>query len=618
MTASVSVTPSALSRGMASLSSLAASCALDGELHFDPAEKVWGLKLWLEIDKAGLFVPRRSRWCVVVDDAYPYGEIKFYPAAEGGLTATFPHQDRNTLEKNNGGRRTGKLCLDSPFAGVRNETLARDPVGNSDLRLKWHVERALDWLRAAATGQLQASGDPFETPWWPAATSKVHRALRIVHDESSRDFDVWSGRSGETGQATIGVVPGIDKALVVGAFMDANGSTFRRWTGRPLKPSTDRPACWWLWPSPIVLPPWHAPGTWGDLRRAGKAIGVDVDAVLRRLAHERPGSKAELILLLGYPMPARNGAAPTEVRWDALAFPRLAPGRGNPQPGFRPNARGWWERDRRGALADRAELAHLTTENWNADRLQARGRLPAPVRDARVAIVGVGAVGSMVAELLVRAGVGTLALIDGDIVSAGNACRHVSTLADIGEFKVNALANRLQQISPHVSVTAVPTGLPEAVDAMTTLLEPFDVIIDCTASDEVLALLARGWWSIPRLFASFSVGYGARRLFSFGSAGSRFPASDFKAAMAPWLTDDTSSWSTSGELLEGAGCWSPLFPARYDDIVLATAGCLKQLEAMVARPPLAPTLTVFEQVTTSDGLQSFARVTKPAHQVQTT
>lgn len=616
MTAMGTATPSALARGVASLSSLGPVCTVEGELQFDPAEKVWALRLSLELDESGPYVPKRSRWVVISDEAYPHGEIKVFPAAEGGLTATFAHQDRNVLEKNHRGHRKGKLCLDSPFAGIRLATAARDPVGDSDVRIRWHVERALEWLRAAAAGRLQAEGDPFETPMWATATAQEHRSLRVVHDESGEDLEVWRGRVGEVGQATIGVLPGIDKALVVGTFSDAQGDPIRQWRGRPIRPSTERPAYWWLWPSPIVTQPWQAPGTWGELRKAGKAMGVDVDLVLRRLAEERRGQKSELVLLLGYPMPARKGAAPCEVRWDAVIFPRLY--FGSPQPGFRSNSRGWWQRDRRGALADGAELAHLSTQNWHSDRLQARGRLAPELRDARVAIIGVGALGSVVAELLVRAGVSSLALIDDDIVAAGNSCRHVATLSDVGEFKVDALVKRLHQISPQVQITPHSRGLPVPVDAMTTLLDPFDVIIDCTASDEVIGLLARGWWSTPRLFASFSVGYRARRLFSFASAGLRFPANAFRAAIAPWLEDDTAAWSASGELLEGAGCWSPLFPARYDDIVLAASACIKQLEAMVAQPPVEPTLAVFEQVATSAGFQSFARATEPPRRAPTT
>lgn len=135
---------------------------------------------------------------------------------------------------------------------------------------------------------------------------------------------------------------------------------------------------------------------------------------------------------------------------------------------------------RRGAFADRVELACLKTENWSAVRLQARGRLPEPVRSAKVAVVGVGALGSVLAELLGRTGVAHLALIDADTLSAGNICRHVATLGDLEKRKTDVVAARLMQVSPHLRVDVHRNGLPRAPRAVHDLLEPYDVVFPLT------------------------------------------------------------------------------------------------------------------------------------------
>jgi hypothetical protein len=49
------------------------------------------------------------------------------------------------------------------------------------------------------------------------------------------------------------------------------------------------------------------------------------------------------------------------------------------------------------------------------------------------------------------------------------------------------------------------------------------------------------------------------------------------------------------EVFEGAGCWSPLFPARYEDVVLAAATSIKEIESRVNTPPPYPSLVVYEQ-----------------------
>ena len=64
-------------------------------------------------------------------------------------------------------------------------------------------------------------------------------------------------------------------------------------------------------------------------------------------------------------------------------------------------------------------------------------------------------------------------------------------------------------------------------------------------------------------------------------------------------------------MLEGVGCWSPLFPARYDDIMLAASVVVKELTRMRRTQPEQPTLGVFEQVSTEGGFESFKQVVNP-------
>jgi tRNA A37 threonylcarbamoyladenosine dehydratase len=104
--------------------------------------------------------------------------------------------------------------------------------------------------------------------------------------------------------------------------------------------------------------------------------------------------------------------------------------------------------------------------------------------------LGVGALGATIAELMVRAGVKDIYTVDPDLLSAGNICRHPATLSDVGSAKVKALATRLRQISPFVKVTEAGGALPSDPLALVTALDPYDVVIDCTASDDASLLLA--------------------------------------------------------------------------------------------------------------------------------
>lgn len=71
--------------------------------------------------------------------------------------------------------------------------------------------------------------------------------------------------------------------------------------------------------------------------------------------------------------------------------------------------------------------------------------------DAHVLVVGTGGVGAYAAEMICRAGVGTLTLIDADCVSPSNINRQLIALhSTVGKSKVEVLAERLRDINPAV------------------------------------------------------------------------------------------------------------------------------------------------------------------------
>lgn len=74
----------------------------------------------------------------------------------------------------------------------------------------------------------------------------------------------------------------------------------------------------------------------------------------------------------------------------------------------------------------------------------------------RVIVFGVGGVGGQAAESLVRAGIGHLTFVDRDIIDTTNINRQVIALhSNVGQTKVDALAARLVDINPNLSITTV-------------------------------------------------------------------------------------------------------------------------------------------------------------------
>jgi hypothetical protein len=370
-------------------------------------------------------------------------------------------------------------------------------------------------------------------------------------------------------------MPGFEKIIVAEEFLDARGDQIRCCRRRSQSSDEPKVGYWWLWPSPIVIPPWHAPGTWADLRRIGARLKVDVDGFIWWMAH-RAGDKEAVIILLGHPIPTVWNGAPVEVHWQAI-MPPYVPAKIKPMNGFRANARGRNDRLRRNIFNGEKKLSYLKTENWHPDRLQARGRFPLEVRTRSVAVIGAGALGSAVSELLARGGITDILIVDYDDLEAGNLVRHTLTGADLGRNKATATAARLQRAAPMSRISAHAAWLPRG-DDLQTLLEPFDIVLDCTGDDDVLRRLGAAWWSIPRHFLSASLGFAGNRLFLFGAHACSFPFEEFEASVRPWLAVERSHWSAAGETLQGAGCWSPLFPARSDDVWLAAVATVKYLE----------------------------------------
>ena len=76
------------------------------------------------------------------------------------------------------------------------------------------------------------------------------------------------------------------------------------------------------------------------------------------------------------------------------------------------------------------------------------------LRGARVAIFGIGGVGSYTAEALVRGGVGALDLVDDDRVCLTNLNRQLfATRKTVGKYKVDVAEERLHEINPDVAIT---------------------------------------------------------------------------------------------------------------------------------------------------------------------
>ena len=97
---------------------------------------------------------------------------------------------------------------------------------------------------------------------------------------------------------------------------------------------------------------------------------------------------------------------------------------------------------------------------------------------SRVALFGLGGVGSYAAEALARSGVGEIELVDSDVVSLSNINRQLCALEDtVGRPKVEVVAERLRKINPSIRLTCKQEFLlPETADSFD--FSSYDFVID--------------------------------------------------------------------------------------------------------------------------------------------
>ena len=104
------------------------------------------------------------------------------------------------------------------------------------------------------------------------------------------------------------------------------------------------------------------------------------------------------------------------------------------------------------------------------------------LKNAKIAIFGVGGVGGFATEALARAGIGEIDLIDSDRVSISNLNRQIiATVSNVGMYKTDAMKARILDINPSCKVTTHNVFYSEET-AENFDLSKYDYVVDCIDS----------------------------------------------------------------------------------------------------------------------------------------
>jgi len=554
-----------------------------------------------------------SDWYLTADESYPLGDIDIYPAKENGITDTYPHQSYNSEGDPNVPWRTGKICTNTQAKIIGRHGYDVEPYMGEE-RLLWHCKRTIEWIRCASKGELILPGEPFELPLIPP--SHKHSDT-FIFSEGALDILPWSNSHPLFGRARCFNLRTKENKWFLDMLMglkneDLHHVSWGQYVTRFREKTWD--GIWLRIPEVPAVKPYRFPETWSELRQKLSELGVSIREVLNSTLRYLRDGKIHF-LLIGFPIPANWKGLNASMHWIAIALPVLSR---NKQylKGFRPNEKGYFENDMQTIFKGNEKIVYIPTENWHHDQIQNRGRFREGLRASRIAVIGCGALGAPIAEMLVRGGVNKITLFDDDSVEIGNLTRHTLALNDIGESKAAQLAQRLNSLNPNADVAYNISKVAFTNTDTSNRLLDHDIILDCTGNDDLLHVIAS--IKFPHLvhFFSLSIGFRAKRMFFFHAIKVSFPIDYYLMEMSAWLELEQDEFKGEAFPRENLGCYHPVFPARCDDMWLWGSVAVKAISRGIDAPqPSEPILHVYEQNEEEDGLVSIHRVIEvPEHE----
>lgn len=227
----------------------------------------------------------------------------------------------------------------------------------------------------------------------------------------------------------------------------------------------------------------------------------------------------------------------------------------------------------------RIHWAH--TEDVSYRYFFGRGAMSMELAEKKMLVMGVGAIGSMVAVTLARCGAKYIAMNDIDKKEPGNVCRSEYRFNSGCGDKAFELMSVLRHISPHVECSVEPPvldlgikGLIGTVDgrkAVADKLNEYDIIFDCTTDNQLMQVLD-------------GVGYMGRIV----NLSITNHAQDMVCVFSPNVNRAVSfiyrllGRDAESDLYNPTGCWNPTFMASYNDVASKVQFAMKHVIKMLS------------------------------------
>jgi len=155
------------------------------------------------------------------------------------------------------------------------------------------------------------------------------------------------------------------------------------------------------------------------------------------------------------------------------------------------------------------------SDNWlSRTELFLSPEKTARLKKANIIVVGLGGVGAYAAEMIARAGVGKMTIVDGDVVNLSNLNRQLlATHSSLGASKAELMAKRLKDINPEIELTVYNEFLRDHRTLEVLQAQNYDYVVDAI---DTLS---------PKLYLiKHSLDLGYRLISSMGAGGKGDPS----------------------------------------------------------------------------------------------
>lgn len=568
------------------------------DLKWDAQSESWYIKICIyDIETINANVPRRTTWYVVLKSEYPQGEIKVFPAVDGGITFTFNHQNNNGMVSDNKLWRKGNLCLSNTYDGLLH--MESEPSNYQD-KLIWNVMRTVEWVKAAATNRLVCENDFYEKPDFNTRIFTI-----VAYNEDIVSMMEWE--ENDVNYGYVDLVKVNNNQYFAESFVSNSGSLCKgtRWGSYLTEYKNNKiKAAWILLKTEPVINGWQAPNTYAELSFALKNQGINFEEILKSLMKSFRDGKRHAVMI-GFPIPEKKGMSPDRIHWETFMLPVLSHG-DKTAKGFRNKEAGWQMRDFQQIILGNKELDWLVCENWNSNEILNRGRFSKVVSRKRILLIGAGTLGACVGEQLVRGGAYKVTIMDSDIYVMGNTARHILGITSVRKFKAEELAKLYNSANPNSAVKWLNEDLTEK---NVGIIDGFDIIIDCTASNDVIKILGSYKPRKEKIYISASFGYNAESLFLSYSKGRGFDLESYVAEFGDYMRESEAEYMNNDLPWEGVGCWHPVFPAMAYDVQLVASFAMGVINRFLEQDNRESKYYIYKKQYDQDGvIQGFARV----------